>query len=101
MPITRIFEGVCQKELDKKSLRGAKKSTGCGIKEPTLTNLIRNAVKESGLSQYELARRCKFSNKVVGRLLRGTDIRLGTADEILKAIKLKVKLAPVEKSNRQ
>ena len=30
MPITRIFEGVCQKALDQKSLRGAKKSTGCG-----------------------------------------------------------------------
>ena len=34
MPITRIFEGVCQKSLDKKSLRGAKKSIGCGIERP-------------------------------------------------------------------
>ena len=58
----------------------------------TLTDLIRNAVIKSGMSQYEFAKRCGFSNRVIGRLLRGTDIRLGTADKILKALNLQVKL---------
>ena len=58
----------------------------------TLTDLIRNAVIKSGMSQYEFAQRCGFSNRVIGRLLRGTDIRLATADKILKALNLQVKL---------
>ena len=56
----------------------------------TLTELVRNAVIKSGMSQYEFAEQCGFSNRVVGRLLHGTDIRLGTADKMLKAMKIKV-----------
>ena len=56
----------------------------------TLTELVRNTVAESGLSQYEFAKQCGFSNRVVGRLLHGTDIRLSTADKLLKAMKIKV-----------
>jgi transcriptional regulator with XRE-family HTH domain len=61
-------------------------------KDTTLTGTIRAAVVKSGMSQYEFAKRCGFSNRVIGRLLRGTDIRLGTADKILKALNLQVKL---------
>lgn len=56
----------------------------------TLTDQLRKAVIKSGISQYEFAKQCGFSNRVVGRLLRGTDIRLGTADKMLKAMKIKV-----------
>ena len=56
----------------------------------TLTEMVRNAVVKSGMSQYEFAKQCGFSNRVVGRLLHGTDIRLGTADRMLKAMKIKV-----------
>ncbi len=62
----------------------------------TLTEMVRNAVTASGLSQYEFAKRCGFSNRVVGRLLQGADIRLGTADKMLRAMKLRVKLEPME-----
>ena len=56
----------------------------------TLTAMVRDAVVKSGMSQYEFAEQCGFSHRVVGRLLNGTDIRLGTADKMLKAMKIKV-----------
>lgn len=56
----------------------------------TLTAMVRSAVVKSGMSQYEFAAQCGFSHRVIGRLLRGTDIRLGTADKLLKAMKIKV-----------
>ena len=66
-------------------------------KDTSLTEQVRNAVVASGLSQYEFAKRGGFSHRIVGRLLNGTDVQLSTADKMLKVMKLRVELKPIDK----
>ena len=56
----------------------------------TLTEQVRKAVVASGLSQYEIGKRGGFSHRIIGRLLRGSDLQLSTADAVLKVLKIKV-----------
>lgn len=58
----------------------------------TLTDVVRQAVKDSGLSQYAIGKRCGFSHRIVGHFLSGKNIRLDTAGAILEALDISVQL---------
>ena len=60
--------------------------------KPTLTDVVRKAVKDSGLSQYAIGKRCGFSHRIVGHFLSGKNIRLDTAGAILDALNISVEL---------
>jgi transcriptional regulator with XRE-family HTH domain len=60
--------------------------------KPTLTEVVRQAVKNSGQSQYAIGKRCGFSHRIVGHFLSGRNIRLDTAGAILEALGISVEL---------
>ena len=57
-----------------------------------ISNVVRRAVRDSGLSQYEIGKRCGFSHRIVGHFLSGKNTRLDTAGRILEAIGISIEL---------
>lgn len=53
-----------------------------------ITAAIRAAIKEQGLSQYELAKLSGVDQAAISRLLAGGDIRCNTADRLCKALNI-------------
>lgn len=55
-------------------------------------NLIRERIKELGLTQSEIARKLNIDHRTIYRLLNGEDIRMGTMLDILSVLDLSLKV---------
>ncbi len=67
------------------------------MKDINLDNLVRDAVKKSGLSQYRLAINSGISHAAISRFMtRNQTLTLRSAGRLLAALNLRVKLEPGE-----
>ena len=67
-----------------------------------LSDLVRGALIESGVSRFEIARRSGVSYSVVhGFAARERDVTLRTAESLLSAVGLGVHLQPVAGNSRK
>lgn len=63
------------------------------MKKTTITSSLREAIKSSGIPPFRLAQQAGIDHAVVYRFLDlGSDIRLSSADKILSALNMSVKL---------
>jgi hypothetical protein len=61
------------------------------ISAPTITSALKNAIRQSGLSLYQISAKSGVSNPVIYRFMMGErDIRLATADKLFAVLDLRV-----------
>ncbi len=66
-----------------------------------MSELLRAAIRQSGLSQGEVARRAEIDPGQVSRFLHGTrSLTLATAEKVAAALGLKLTLTPTRKGKR-
>lgn len=58
----------------------------------SINDVIRQAIMDSGASQYAIGKRCGFSHRIVGRFLAGGNIRLDKVGQILEALNIRIEL---------
>jgi len=57
----------------------------------SLSEVLRHAIRESGMTEYQIAKRAGISQIMISRFISGErDIRLATADKLAHALGLKL-----------
>jgi transcriptional regulator with XRE-family HTH domain len=77
------------------------KTRGTSAEDATLTDLIRQAIQESGLSLNELARQSGVSAPQLSRFLRGErTITLDAADKLVQFLQIELRLPKRERKGK-
>ena len=63
-------------------------------KPKTLADMLRDAVRDSGLTHYRIGKDAGIGADQVTRFVQGRDIRIGTAAKIINALGLTISIAP-------
>jgi len=60
-------------------------------KRESISRTLLKAVKKSGRTPYSIAKECGTTPEVVSRFLRGSDIRISTADKIAEVLNFELR----------
>ena len=66
-----------------------------------LSDQLRTAIKESGLSATALAKECGIPQPMLTRFINGLDVRLATADKLAEHFGLELRPAEAKKTAKK